>query len=236
MLINFANIQKSLLPLVERQFPDGLFKVDGLEKEKIVILTIDDGISSRSRELMNLLTEFDAKATFFIHKSNTITINNSQDVLNNILKQGHEIGNHMPEDIPSISLSQQEFEEQFREADLFLRDLGIKPHFFRASGGYFNTEKMMPLLRELDYEQKFIMASFLPWDTHFPFPHIYANQLIDGIFSGAIVVFHDGEQKGDQRLARTFISLRKFLVAMKQKEYQIVSLGKAVHGGENVNK
>jgi peptidoglycan/xylan/chitin deacetylase (PgdA/CDA1 family) len=230
MLVNFANIQKSLLPLIEKQFAHGLFQVHGLEKQKLVILTIDDGISSRTMELLNLLAEFDAKATFFIHKSDSKTISNSQDVLETILKQGHEIGNHMPEDIPSISLSKQEFEEQFREADRFLRDLGIKPRFFRASGGYFHTEKMMPLLIELDYERKFIMASFLPWDTHFPFPKIYANQLIEGIFSGAIVVFHDGEQKGHERLTRTFISLRKFLGGMKQKEYQIVSLGKALEG------
>jgi peptidoglycan/xylan/chitin deacetylase (PgdA/CDA1 family) len=232
MLINFAKIQKSLLPLIEKQFPDGLFKVDGLEKQKLVILTIDDGISSRTIELLNLLAEFDAKATFFIHKSNTVAISNSQEVLKTMLKQGHEIGNHMPEDIPSISLSQQDFEEQFQQADLFLRDLGIKPRFFRASGGYFNSEKMMPLLRELDYQKKFIMASFLPWDTHFPFPEIYASQLIEGTFSGAIVVFHDGEQKGSERLTRTFISLRKFLAAMKQKEYQIVSLGKALEISE----
>lgn len=229
ILNNFYYLQKSLLPLAEKMFPNGLFQVDNLEKEKMVILTIDDGLSSRSNELLDLLDEFDAKATFFIHKFNTKQIDNGQEILTKMLAQGHEIGNHMPEDIHSIKLSAQEFDQQFREADKFLRNLNIKPIFFRAAGGFFNVKKMMPLLREFNYNDQFIMASFLPWDTFLPFPKTYANQLAKGIFSGAIVVFHDGEQKGDKRLKRTFISLTKFLQEMQRKNYQVVSLGEAIN-------
>lgn len=228
MIFKPTNIQKALLPFTEKYFVDGLFQVQGLARKNIVVLTIDDGLSSRSIELLELLDKFDAKATFFIHKNDTEKIDNYQEVISTMLAKGHEIGNHTIQDIPSRSLSAPEFNQQFREADLFLRNLGIKPRFFRAAGGLYDRTKMMPLLTELNYYPQFIMASFLPWDTHFPFPNIYATQLIDSIFSGAIVVFHDGEQKGSDRLERTFISLTKFLAGMKEKNYHILTLSEAL--------
>jgi peptidoglycan/xylan/chitin deacetylase (PgdA/CDA1 family) len=226
LFTSFASIQKSILPLVEKRFPEGIFRVHGL-KEKIVVLTIDDGPSSKTTQLLGLLARFNAKATFFIHTSYPEQASEGQNLIQAIHRRGHEIGNHMPEDIPSISLSKREFERQFRKADALLRSWGITPRFFRAAGGRFDSEKMMPSLKELGYEQRFIMASFLPWDTHLPFPKIYAAQLIRAVFPGAIVVFHDGEQKGPGRLARTFVSLERFLIGMKNQGYRVVSLGEA---------
>ncbi len=231
MLISYANIQRSLLSLVERQLPDGIFRVHRLD-EKIVILTIDDGPSSKTQALLNLLEQFNATATFFVHTSYTEQASDGKNLIQQIHIRGHEIGNHMPKDIPSISLSKTEFEQEFRKADALLRSLGITPTFFRAAGGRFDSGKMMLPLRELGYKRKFIMASFLPWDTHLPFPKIYANQLISSVFPGAIVVFHDGEQKGNSRLARTFISLEKFLLGMKSKGYRVMSLGEALEIAE----
>ena len=227
MLISYASIQKSLLSLVEKQLPDGIFRVHRLD-EKIVILTIDDGPSSKTRQLLDLLEQFNATATFFVHTSYTEQASDGKDLIREIHTRGHEVGNHMPQDIPSISLSKTEFEQEFRKADALLRSLGIIPRFFRAAGGRFDSGKMMLSLRELGYKHKFVMASFLPWDTHLPFPKIYAAQLISGVFPGAIVVFHDGEQKGNSRLARTFISLEKFLLGMKNKGYRVISLGEAL--------
>lgn len=227
-MLNLVNYHQFFLPLITRKFNDGIFKIENLASQKIVILTIDDGLSYRSLEMLNLLEKYNAKATFFIHKNDTIKLDNYLKIISMMLAQGHEIGNHTTHDIPSRSLCATKFEQSFREADLFLKDLGIKPCFFRSSGGLYDTKIMMPLLQELNYFPKFIMASFLPWDTHFSFPEIYANQLIKNIFSGAIVVFHDGQQKGEGRLARTFISLTKFLQGMQEKNYQVVNLSQAL--------
>ena len=228
IMINFAAIQNYLLPLIEQKFANGLFRVNNLENKNIVVLTIDDGISNRTMEMLNLLDTYNAKATFFIHKENTEKVDNYQKIIHEILKRGHELGNHTTKDVRSISLSEEEFKQEFEEADAFLRDFGIQPRFFRAAGGSYNTSVMMPLLIENHYYPKFIMGSFLPWDTFLPFPNIYANQLINNIFPGAIVVFHDGTQKGEDRLERTFISLEKFLKEIKTKEYQVITLGEVL--------
>lgn len=225
---NFGRIQVYFLPLIERQFPSGLYRVNGLSEEQIVILTIDDGISARTLEILDLLDQYHAKATFFIHQKNSQEIKEYSAIIKEIIARGHELGNHTTQDIRSISLSEMEFKQEFAEADLFLRNFVIKPRFFRAAGGFYRRKMMLPYLIAHDYEPQFIMGSFLPWDTFFPYPKIYAHQLINHIFPGAIVVFHDGTQKGEDRLRRTFISLETFLQGMQNKDYQIVSLGQSL--------
>ena len=231
IMVNFAAIQNYLLPLIEQKFANGLFRVESSRQENIVILTIDDGISNRTMEMLELLDKYNAKATFFIHKKNTQEVNNYREIITKIIQEGHELGNHTTQDIPSRSLSEEEFKQEFKEADTFLRDFDFQPRFFRAAGGFYKTSIMKPLLKENNYEPKFIMGSFLPWDTFFPLPNIYANQLIDNIFSGAIVVFHDGTQKGEGRLERTFTALKIFLKGMEEKEYRVISLGQALEVG-----
>jgi peptidoglycan/xylan/chitin deacetylase (PgdA/CDA1 family) len=228
LINNFGRIQVYLLPLIERQFTSGLYRVKGLSEEQIVVLTIDDGISARTLEMLDLLDQYNAKATFFIHQKNSQEIKEYSAIIKEIIARGHELGNHTTQDIRSISLSEMEFKQEFTEADLFLRNFEIKPRFFRAAGGYYHRKIMLPYLIAHDYEPQFIMGSFLPWDTFLPYPTIYANQLIKHIFPGAIVVFHDGTQKGENRLTRTFISLETFLQGMQKKDYQIVSLGQSL--------
>ena len=232
LAINFGTIQRFLLPLITQKFTEGLFKIETITLEKFVVLTIDDGLSYRSQEMLKLLDKYNAKATFFIHKKNTQEVSNYQEIIAKMINRGHELGNHTTQDIPSRSLSAEQFKTEFENADKFLKEFKIQPRFFRAAGGLYQTSMMMPLLVENDYEPRFIMGSFLPWDTFLPFPKIYATQLIDNIFSGAIVVFHDGTQRGNARLKRTFISLEKFLQAMGEKEYKVISLGQAL----NLNK
>lgn len=228
ILINFGKFQRLVLDAIASKFTNGIFQVKGLEKEKFVVLTIDDGISSKTLEMLNLLNKYNAKATFFIHKNNTELVDNYQSVLNKIIEEKHEFGNHMPEDEPSILLPQEKFASKFEKAHLFLTNLGIKLYLFRAANGFYSVKKMMPSLIKFNYKKQFVMGSFLPWDVFLPFPKMYANQLINNIFSGAIVVFHDGEKNGNQRLNRTLISLEHFLEGMAEKQYQVITLKEAL--------
>ncbi|NJN22944.1 MAG: hypothetical protein HC812_19430 [Leptolyngbya sp. RL_3_1] len=149
-------------------------------------------------------------------------------LLQTLIDRGHEVGHHMPADIPSVSLSPADFAAGFRDSDRAFKALGLKPRYFRAAGGRYHTKTMMPLLIEGRYHPQFVMASFLPWDTHLPFPRWYADQLTQGIAPGAIVVFHDGLQKGEGRLQRTLIGLERFLAAMARQPYRVVSLEMAL--------
>lgn len=220
--LGFGAVQRGLLPLAEGWFPEALWRVT--VDELLVVLTIDDGLSDRTPDILALLDHYDAKATFFVHTRSLAEFPNGPALLQSLKTRGHGIGHHMPEDVPSIKLSPEAFAKGFWESDAAFKKLDIHPHYFRAAGGRYNPKTMLPLLIEAGYHPQFVMASFLPWDTHLPLPQLYVAQIVQGIFPGAIVVFHDGLQKGEGRLNRTLMGLERFLEAMQRKHYRVVSL------------
>ncbi|MFZ4764928.1 MAG: polysaccharide deacetylase family protein [Roseimicrobium sp.] len=222
-----VEVYRKVLVTAEKLAPNGLFQVPGV-RGKQVALTIDDGPSTRTAELLDLLYSFNSRATFFLHTDQFDSIPGASSVVQRMVGEGHEIANHMPDVRRSIALSAEEFEAEFERAHRRLQEAGQVPRFFRASGGIFHVTRMLPSLRRFDYFERFVMASYLPWDTHLPFPHGYANQLAAGVFPGAIYVLHDGDHAKGNRLARTFEALRTLLERLQQQGYRAAPLGDLV--------
>lgn len=217
----WGEAQRRSLPWVEDRFPGGLFRLPS-SMAPGVILTIDDGLSSRTGELLELLARYGAKATFFLH-TDSFADPDAAALVAGMLQAGHTIGNHMPQDVHSHRLSPATFAQEFHRADVALRRLGVVPQYFRAAGGLYYPA-MVSVLRQYGYWPQCIMASFLPWDTHLPWPVAYAQMMVAAAFPGAIAVFHDGEQQGAGRLQRTMIGLEYFLQGMAQRGLPVLAL------------
>ncbi|NJN22945.1 MAG: polysaccharide deacetylase family protein [Leptolyngbya sp. RL_3_1] len=67
----FGRVQRSLLPWAETWFPEAMFRV--AVAEPLVVLTIDDGLSDRTPEILDLLDRYDAKATFLCIRDPSLT-------------------------------------------------------------------------------------------------------------------------------------------------------------------
>ncbi|MDA0672271.1 MAG: polysaccharide deacetylase family protein [Cyanobacteria bacterium] len=227
LLLGLGPLQRALLPWVMAAYPAGLFAIaPGVQAgpdQPVIVLTIDDGLSRRTDEILTLLARHQAQATFFLH-TDSFQAPGAAATLARIQAAGHRVGHHMPVDEPSRRLPPEIFAEQFALADGVLRSQGLDPQYFRAAGGLYNREVMLPILRHHGYRERFVMASLLPWDTHLPWPRLYAHYLLSGIFPGAIVVFHDGEQRGPGRLNRTLISLELFLEGLDRRGYRAIAL------------
>jgi peptidoglycan/xylan/chitin deacetylase (PgdA/CDA1 family) len=223
----FIACYRSLLATAERLTPKGLFHVPGV-REKQIALTIDDGPSSRTGEILDILRHFGSRATFFLHTDRFDCTPGARGVVERMVEEGHEISNHMPDVRRSFSLSAREFDAEFERAHRRLEAAGQVPRFFRAAGGFFHVNRMLPSLQRFEYYQRFVMASYLPWDTHFPFPHRYANHLAAGVFPGAIYVLHDGDQVRGRRLERTLEALHTLLERLRQRGYKATTLGELV--------
>ncbi len=213
---------RDLLRVTERLHPRGLFHIPGL-REKVVALTIDDGPSSRTWEILDLLQRFDARATFFLHTDRITRATGGLAIVERIAGEGHDIANHMPDHRVSIGMTAQEFDVEFERAHEVLAGAGPEPKFFRAAGGFFHVDRMLPSLKRLDYFDRFIMASYLPWDTHFPFPRQYALHLAKGAFPGAIFVLHEGDES-PKRMTRTIETMRHLLKRLRMQGYRIEPL------------
>lgn len=98
----------------------------------IIALTIDDGPDAvATPKILEILQRYQARATFFVISDR---VKGNESVIREIVNQGHELGNHLTEDKPSIQLSPQEFETDLLEAHAILSKFA-KPCWLRPGGG-----------------------------------------------------------------------------------------------------
>lgn len=103
--------------------------------EKLIAMTFDDGPSKTTMvEVLDLLAQYDAKATFFIvgRKINEDTL----PVLRRALTEGHELANHGFHHVHMPTLSEEEILREYEDCQRVVRDsLGVEMYYFRPPFG-----------------------------------------------------------------------------------------------------
>ncbi|EEA07911.1 polysaccharide deacetylase family protein [Cryptosporidium muris RN66] len=102
----------------------GLYVQDALwwfdTKLQMMALTIDDvpGMDPSTNDLiLDLLKEFNVRCTFFVTEKNARYVSNSDKFLKRCIEEGHELGNHLAEDIPCNKLSLATFAQNLLECE-----------------------------------------------------------------------------------------------------------------------
>ncbi|KAJ3032834.1 hypothetical protein HDV00_007029 [Rhizophlyctis rosea] len=94
------------------RWPDVLFQVTlSPTTPPMVALTIDDAPSQYTRDILRVLKEIEATATFFVI-GGQVGEKEDVDVLVDVVRAGNELGNHAMRDQPSRDLCDAELEEQ----------------------------------------------------------------------------------------------------------------------------
>ena len=78
-----------LLLYFQHRWPDVLWRVS--TSSKVIALTIDDGPSEYTNEIMQILKVNNSTATFFLIGSQT---GGREDILRKLVENGNELGNH----------------------------------------------------------------------------------------------------------------------------------------------
>lgn len=78
-----------LIRYFQLRWPDVLWRVS--TSSKVVALTIDDGPSKYTSEIMQILRSNNATATFFIIGSQ---VAGHEETLQDLIRDGNELGNH----------------------------------------------------------------------------------------------------------------------------------------------
>jgi peptidoglycan/xylan/chitin deacetylase (PgdA/CDA1 family) len=82
--------------------------------EPVVALTFDDGPHPEVTDaILEVLARHEARATFFLIGDR---VTGNEGVVARIVDEGHELGDHMMHDEPSILLSRNRFREHLTEA------------------------------------------------------------------------------------------------------------------------
>ena len=212
-----------LISYFQYKWPDVLWHVP--TNSKVVALTIDDGPSEYTDEIMQILDENEATATFFIIGSQ---VSGREETLEKLIRNGHELGNHAMYDEPSRSLSDSTLIDQILSVENMLRSAGSNPEddpalrYFRPGSGFFNG-RMLETLRTVGY--RLVLGSIYPHDPQISSWRINASHIMSMLRPGAIIIIHD-------RRPWTAPMLRKVLPAIRRKGYRVVTVTKLLSGEE----
>jgi peptidoglycan/xylan/chitin deacetylase (PgdA/CDA1 family) len=222
-----------LRPVLQALQPQAILRIEGLRTDqKMMALTIDDAPSPETTRILDMLRDHDATATFFIHGARIRGAAEKRMVCR-IHDEGHEVGNHMPESVPSVQLKPFEFAAEFERNHRILLDNETKPVRFRPSHGFYNRpmgEFMRTRGVELGYRPEFYLGLNFPWDAFFDIPEWYARHNARAAVPGRIVVFHDNQDRRDRRgtvinqSRRTLAALPVFFSELEKQGFKARSL------------
>ena len=204
-----------LVRYFQRRWPDVLWRVS--TSSKIVALTIDDGPSEYTNEIMQILKANGATATFFIIGSQ---VARHEAVLQDLIRDGNELGNHAMHDEPSRSLSDATLDDQIQSVEEMLHkayaavDAQPPPKLFRPGSGFFSG-RMRNTLSRLGY--RLVLGSIYSHDPQIPFWRINASHILSMLRPGGIIICHD-------RRSWTAPMLRIVLPKIRRKGYRIVTV------------
>jgi peptidoglycan/xylan/chitin deacetylase (PgdA/CDA1 family) len=134
--------------------------------------------------------------------------------------EGHEMGNHLLGDFPSILLSAGRFDRELRENHRLLARYGpVK--WFRPASGWF-SRRMLRGAEEIGY--RCCLGSVYPRDGHLPFIWLTTSYVLRKVFPGSIIILHDGRN----RHRRTVEVLRRVLPELKRRGYRLVTVSEVV--------
>jgi len=185
-------------------FPGLTWKIP--TKTKKLFLTFDDGphpvITSK---VLNILDEYNAKATFFCIGEN---VKNHPKIYNEILIKGHQTGNHTYNHLRGWNTTTTKYLENIQKCSQL-----VNSDLFRPPHGRISYRQIKALKKE---GYRIIMWSVLTKDYY---KTGHKNRLLKRAIrktrSGSIIVFHDSK-KAEENL---FYLLPKFLDHFTGKGY-----------------
>ncbi|KAF2262309.1 glycoside hydrolase/deacetylase [Lojkania enalia] len=204
-----------LIKYFQYRWPDVLFHIS--TSEKIVALSIDDAPSEYTAQIVEILKDQDAHATFFVIGGQ---VAGREGVLNDVVKAGNELGNHAMHDEPSRSLSDAELEEQIGAVESMINrayddaKVGYPQRFFRPGSGFFSM-RMREVVRKMKY--RLVLGNIYPHDPNIPYWRVNARHILSMLQPGAIIICHD-------RRSWTVPMLRKVIPEIKRRGYQITTI------------
>ena len=186
--MNFTPVKTPVI--AKKVFPKFIWDLPSATKT--IYLTFDDGPTSKiTNWTLDVLNQYDAKATFFCIGKN---IENHPDIFENILENGHSIGNHTWNHIKGWRTSTKAYLKNIDETqkliDTFTNKQNLQSeNLFRPPYGQLRL-KQARALDNLGYKVVMWNVLSFDWDKTLS-ENTCLKNVIDNSSSGSIVVFHD---------------------------------------------
>lgn len=183
--------------------------------KKIIAITFDDGPTEFTPEFLDLLTKYDAKATFFCIGNQ---IEKYPEIINRIHTEGHQLGNHSFSHSNSFGFfSAEKVKEELQKTALLLQEItGEKNHYFRPPFGVTNPH-ISKAVKELGHQV--IGWNIRSLDTVIEDENKILKRITNKLKPGSIILLHDTSDK-------TIRVLEQLLLTLQKENYQMVTINK----------
>ncbi|KAL8676962.1 MAG: hypothetical protein Q9186_006571 [Xanthomendoza sp. 1 TL-2023] len=222
-----------LIRYFQYRWPDVLWHVPfpSSSEKKLIALTIDDGPSEFTEEIMEILKANDATATFFIIGSQ---VNGREEIIRDLVHAGNELGSHAMHDEPSRSLNDATLTAQIKAVERMIdhaytaASAGVDvvesspPRYFRPGSGFFH-HRMRKIVHQLGY--RLVLGSIYPHDPQIPYWRVNARHILSMLRPGGIIICHD-------RRKWTAPMLRRVLPEMRRRGYRVVTVSELLREGK----
>lgn len=193
-------------------------------EEKVVALTFDDGPHPRyTDEILDLLAEYGAKATFFVIGKNLELYGAATE---RAVREGHEIGNHTYSHPGLSGISPIELEREILMNEAIIEEkTGRAPTCFRPPEGYCT--------RDIRHTAAAAGCSLILWsiDTR-DWSGIGSEEIVKTVMKkvapGAIILFHDYIGRNSP----TPEALKKILPRLDAAGYRFVTVSELLSSAE----
>lgn len=188
--------------------------------EKVIALTFDDGPhSTYTPQILDLLEQYNAKATFFVIGERA---EKYQDLIYQMGQDGHEIANHTY--THPLKITPAKLEEELKKTNEIIHDItGTYPIFYRPVGGSYNDRIINTAI---DNGYKVIMWSWHQDTEDWKTPGVkkIVSKVLSGAKPGDIVLFHDAG--GDR--TQTVQALEEILPELQKQGYRFVTISELI--------
>lgn len=200
--------------------------------KKDIALTFDDGPSEKAtEEILDLLKEYNAKATFFVigHR-----VKEFPDIIKREIAEGHEVANHTYHHVfftKGVKPSTVKKEIVSTE-DSLIKLTGRKPMLFRPPGGYYN-EQTVEIAKKLGYTTILWSWHQDTEDWRSPGVGFITRKVLKNARNGDIVLLHDYVTGN----IHTVKALRVILPELARRGFRFVTVSELINDktGEMIN-
>ncbi len=169
--------------------------------------------SALTPAILDALAAHGARATFFLLGGRVAS---NEAIVRRIVAEGHELGNHLMTDAPSIRLPAEAFERQLLRTHELLAPFG-PVRWFRPGSGWFNR-RMLAQLRRHGY--RCALGSAYAYDTHVRSAWYVSRHILRHARPGSVIILHDGGESRRQTVA----VLGRVLPELGRRGYRVVTL------------
>lgn len=173
--------------------------------------------ADKTDDILDILDEYDVKTTFFLVG---FWVDRYPDMVKEINKRGHEIGNHSTNHPYMTKLSEQQIINELKKTEEKIKALtGLKTNLFRPPFGDYN-DKVINTCNQMGYY-------VIQWDVDsLDWMELGVQQVVDrvtkNVRNGSIVLFHN-----NAKYVAEYLPL--VLEKLKAEGYEIVPISELIY-------